>query len=425
MIESDSKNKKSIWFTVFFLILAVLLVGFTASSYYKKSIEKPVAKDQTEVSSSAISEKIEAKVVSPISLSLNSLFFGDVFWGRYVDDWSQASSLKFSYPFSGLNSFDRQNYQAWIADLECPVTSTYISSAKQDDLLKFSCPTGYVPEAAKWFNAFTLANNHTDNMQEVDGFGQTRANLEANKIQYFGHYDNSFRDAYANAEICEVVSLPTAQTFPVLKENEVKQQSNFLIPIALCGYHNVFKLPTESDLAVISEYSKYLPTIVMPHQGQEYKVIADGLQQSYFRQMLDLGADAVIGDHPHVVQNTESYKGKLIVYSMGNFIFDQQIAPQNRQSVAVNLNFNFKVDSNLQKWLEISQSCLKFKDNCLQFAKEQNLLKPKFSLTVGLIPTDNSNKLAKKADPTVAAQVLKQAKWDQTKVKIDYSYAEK
>ncbi|MEI6728449.1 MAG: CapA family protein [bacterium] len=425
MIESSPKKAKFIWLAIFLLIPSVLFAGYAINSYYQKTADKPKISDQISASSSSIPEKPKPKVITPTTLSLNSLFFGDVFWGRYVDDWSQASSLKYSYPFSGLSSFDRQNYQAWIADLECPVTSTYISSAKQDDLLKFSCPTGYVPEAAKWFNAFTLANNHTDNMQEVDGLGQTRANLEASKIQYFGHFDNAFRDTSGKAEICEVVSLPSAQVFPELKENEVRQESSFLIPVALCGYHNVFKLPTQSDLDVIEEYSKYLPTIVMPHQGQEYKVTADGLQQSYFRQMLDLGADAVIGDHPHVVQNTEAYKGKLIVYSMGNFIFDQQVSPSNRQSVAVNLNFNFKMDANLQKWLEISQGCLKFKDNCLKLAQDQNLTKPKFSLTVDLIPTDNSNKLAKKADPTVAGQVLKQAKWADTKTKLDYSYTQK
>jgi hypothetical protein len=36
----------------------------------------------------------------------------------------------------------------------------------------------YTPEAAKWFDAFTLANNHTDNMEEVDGLDQTRQNLQ-------------------------------------------------------------------------------------------------------------------------------------------------------------------------------------------------------------------------------------------------------
>lgn len=134
-------------------------------------------------------------------------------------------------------------------------------------MLKFSCQVGYTVEAAKRFNAFTLANNHMDNMQEVDGLKQTRENLEVNKIQYFGHYDNAYRDALGRDEICEVVSLPSKNTFPELKEIQIKQESNFLVPAALCGYQNVFKLPTEDDLSVISGYSQYLPTVIMPHQG--------------------------------------------------------------------------------------------------------------------------------------------------------------
>ena len=423
-------------------ILVLVLSGFGvyslgySQSYFNPqfSFQNPLAQKSNISSQTAsnniqnVPEKVEEKkpeIIAPLSLSVNTLFFGDVFWGRYIDDWSKASNLKFAYPFSGLSSFNRENYQAWIADLECPITSTYLSSATQDNLLKFSCPVGYTVEAAKWFNAFTLANNHMDNMQEVDGLKQTRENLEANKIQYFGHYDNAYRDAQCRDEICEVVSLPSKSTFPELKENQVKQESNFLVPVALCGYHNVFKLPTEEDLSVISEYSKYLPTVIMPHQGQEYKTVADELQQTYYRKMLDLGADAVIGDHTHSVQNTEAYKGKLIVYSMGNFIFDQQSAPLYRQGIAVNLDFNFAMDANLQKWSALSPTCLKFKDACLTEAKKQNLTKPKFTLKTDIIPTDNSNKLAKKADENTAQAILKQARWMETKIKLDYSYAGK
>jgi len=46
-------------------------------------------------------------------------------------------------------------------------------------------------------------------------------------------------------------------------------------------------------------------------------------------------------------------------------------------------------------------------------------------LKIDLIPTDNSNKLAKKADPDIAGKILKQARWAETKSKLDYSYAEK
>jgi Bacterial capsule synthesis protein PGA_cap len=343
------------------------------------------------------------------SIKMNTLFFGDVFWGRYIDDWSKASPLKTTYPFSGLSTFDRPKYDAWIADMECPITSTYRDSATQDDDLKFTCPTEYTSEAAKWFNAFTLANNHTDNMEEVNGLDQTRENLEKNNIQYFGSFDNSRKK-----DICEIVSLPARFEY---NGDEIKKLT---FPIALCGYHNVFKLPKEDELAVIKEYSKYFPTIIMPHQGKEYSTKADELQIEFYRKMIDYGADAVIGDHVHSVQNTEAYQGKLIVYSLGNFIFDQQASPGVREAFGANLDFTFEGNSELDKFISSIPDCKEFKDQCYEKAKNMNLTKPKFKIKYDIIPTDNSNKLAKKAtDQNTIDRVLRITDWTETKSKLE------
>jgi poly-gamma-glutamate capsule biosynthesis protein CapA/YwtB (metallophosphatase superfamily) len=61
---------------------------------------------------------------------------------------------------------------------------------------------------------------------------------------------------------------------------------------------------------------------VVPHWGIEYQTTPSGRQKDWARKFIDSGADAVIGAHPHVVQPTEFYKEKPIIYSMGNFIFD-------------------------------------------------------------------------------------------------------
>ena len=45
-------------------------------------------------------------------------------------------------------------------------------------------------------------------------------------------------------------------------------------------------------------------------------------QRQLARTMIDAGADVVVGSHPHVTQGAEYYRGKLIVYSLGNFVFD-------------------------------------------------------------------------------------------------------
>jgi len=60
------------------------------------------------------------------------------------------------------------------------------------------------------------------------------------------------------------------------------------------------------------------------------------------RVAIDAGADLVLGSHPHWVQQVEVYKGKLIVYSMGNFVFDQMWSQETRQGVIVKFTFQGK-----------------------------------------------------------------------------------
>ena len=406
-LDHDMFSKK-VLFAVIILALAVttvLVIGYS-------QIKKPEQENQ-QVSTEKSDSKSEAKVIQPpapkpTSITMNTIFFGDVFWGRYVDDWSKKSDLKTAYPFSGLSTLERPKYDAWIADMECPITSTYLDSATQDDQLKFSCPAEYTSEAAKWFTAFTLANNHTDNMEEVKGFAQTRSNLEKNGIQYFGHFDSEVKQ-----DLCEVVSLPAKQNF----ENGETKPIKF--PIALCGLHNVFKLPTEDQMSVIGDYAKYFPTFVMPHQGAEYTYKADSLQTSFAHRYIDLGADGVIGDHVHSVQNTEVYDGKLIVYSLGNFIFDQQSSAQVRQAFGANLDFTFTYTEKLQPYIDMADSCTKFKDSCLSTAATKTLTKPVFSIKYDAIPVDNSGKLAKKASPDIAEQILSQINWAQTSKQLN------
>jgi poly-gamma-glutamate synthesis protein (capsule biosynthesis protein) len=64
--------------------------------------------------------------------------------------------------------------------------------------------------------------------------------------------------------------------------------------------------------------------IVIPfmHWGWEDEGYASERQKVFARRMLDAGATLVVGSHPHVTQGAESYRGKPIVYSLGNFLFN-------------------------------------------------------------------------------------------------------
>jgi poly-gamma-glutamate synthesis protein (capsule biosynthesis protein) len=62
--------------------------------------------------------------------------------------------------------------------------------------------------------------------------------------------------------------------------------------------------------------------VVSVHWGTEYKSQANSEQRSLAHQMIDAGADLIIGHHPHVIQGLEIYHDRLIAYSLGDFVFD-------------------------------------------------------------------------------------------------------
>jgi poly-gamma-glutamate synthesis protein (capsule biosynthesis protein) len=73
--------------------------------------------------------------------------------------------------------------------------------------------------------------------------------------------------------------------------------------------------------------------LVSLHWGEEHRGLPRDSDRVRARSLLDAGADAVIGHHPHVLQGAEFYKGKPIVYSLGNFVFDM-ISSRTYESAA-------------------------------------------------------------------------------------------
>lgn len=71
--------------------------------------------------------------------------------------------------------------------------------------------------------------------------------------------------------------------------------------------------------------------IVSFHTGTEYETFHNPQQQFIYRSAIDAGADLVVGHHPHVVQDVERYRNKWIVYSLGNFVFDQNWSDATRK----------------------------------------------------------------------------------------------
>ncbi|MDR0397631.1 MAG: CapA family protein [Candidatus Nomurabacteria bacterium] len=343
--------------------------------------------------------KLEPKITGVQS---RVLFLGNTFWGRYINDWSNQSGQGVKYPFSRLHEFERDKYDAWISGLECPtVAGDTATSAEQEETLSFNCPPSYLPEAAKWFTAFTLANNHTDN-RGAEGFTETKEQLTKNGIQYFGHYDPRVID-----EVCGVVQLPVRLSYDNKTEKTAK------LPVVFCGYHGVFMIPSADSLAKISEYSEYLPVFAMPHMGAEYKAAPDEIKTNTYHAMIDNGAEMVIGDHPHWIQTTEVYNGKLIVYSMGNFMFDQQYNAEVTRSAAIDVTIK-SADADIEKWVAVGGECGRDAARCLQLAKDRGLKKLNLSYDFDVVGTDDDSKIAHKATDEQLDSIKQRLNWDKT-----------
>jgi poly-gamma-glutamate synthesis protein (capsule biosynthesis protein) len=83
--------------------------------------------------------------------------------------------------------------------------------------------------------------------------------------------------------------------------------------------------------------------IIQVHAGLEDHDLPLPEWRERYRELIDLGADAIIGSHPHVPQGWETYKGKPIFYSLGNFYFDGESEdPFWNKGLAVSLSFDHK-----------------------------------------------------------------------------------
>lgn len=376
-------------------VVLVALAAFATIRLLSNSQQEPNTPQVTQ----------EKPAPTPVSISANTLFVGDIYWGRMVNQWSMSSDLKTAYPFSKLNGFQRDSYDSWVANLECPTVAGFTQTPAQEEAtLSFNCNPDYLPDVAKWFPIVSLANNHTDN-RGAEGFAETKEQLDKVGIQYFGHYDPRETD-----DVCDVIALPVTVTY---SDQTTKKQH---LPVAMCGYHGVYMVPPDAALRRIAEYSKYMPVIALPHMGTEYQAGPDQLKTDTYRAMIDYGADMVLGGHPHWVQSSEAYKGKLIVYSMGNFIFDQQFDTEVTRSanIRVVMKTTDASDAQLGQWLQLGDECKVYQDTCLKQAKEINLKKLDMSYQYGVVAGNSADKLTKPATAAQESAVLQRLNWQTT-----------
>ncbi|WP_101298278.1 CapA family protein [Halegenticoccus soli] len=102
---------------------------------------------------------------------------------------------------------------------------------------------------------------------------------------------------------------------------------------AWIGHHSVERrISTAADEADA--------VLVVAHGGVEYVPLPPQQRQAQLRALVDAGANAVVGHHPHVPQGWEVYDGSPICYSLGNFLFRQSSRPKTQWGLAVELGFD-------------------------------------------------------------------------------------
>lgn len=258
---------------------------------------------------------------------IRMLFFGDMMLDRHVGERIKKYGL--DYIFEKLASSTEENffldYDLIGCNLEGAVTNNgaYYNPIMSYD---FAFDPDLIEQLKKYnFNFFNLANNHFADQGER-GIIETRNNLDEIGINYSGCKDGKIGDCsyrilnIANKKIGIAGFSMVYGKFDIEKTNNIARQ-----------------LASTTDWVIVNI-----------HWGAEYEHQFNKIQQKTAHNLIDAGADIIIGHHPHVVQGIEAYKNKLIFYSLGNFIFDQYFSRDTQAGLAVEINIT---DNNIQFFL--------------------------------------------------------------------------
>lgn len=334
------------------------------------------------------------------------LFSGTVVIARAVENEARRGdgSIDYNQPFSMFHTFEPEQYDAWEFDHECPMTMNNIPYQQQVANTIFNCRPEFLPAMREHFpvTIANVANNHTRDMGQ-DGYEETVELLEKGGLQTIGNYSPRVKD-----DICEIVALPVRLQKP--DKSEVKGT----LPVAFCAWHYFEYEPEDGEIEAMDRYAKIMPVFAFMQVGTEYQSRADDKQVRIAHRIIDHGPEFLIGNSPHWVQNTEAYKGKLIVYSTGNFIFDQLDVETNR-GLSIDATMTIPYDDNVAKWLELGDTCRPRADNCLELAEQQGLKKINLSLTYEAIgSTGGYRELTQKADSVTQQAIEERANWSDT-----------
>ncbi len=255
--------------------------------------------------------EIEEKDQRPAWRKLSILFFGDLMYDRWVSRMLSTGDLlwdHFSHVREELNTgvlLWKNLYDidfVWL-NLETPLVDNLDDCKVINKTIPF-CSSSLILWYIKSLgvNLVNIANNHVrDNGKRWVNI--SRQILEREQMPYFG----SLR-GYGSRENYIV-------TWNVRGVKTVWLGYDFTIAQDHLSYYcKQVKIYVTQD---------YLPLLSI-HRGAEYRSKHGKMQDYIAHKLIDCWAEVILGHHPHVIQDIEWYKGKPIVYSLGNFLFDQK-----------------------------------------------------------------------------------------------------
>ena len=201
-----------------------------------------------------------------------------------------------------------------IANLECALTDNQDPKIRKKQAYSYKGYTKYTDIlTSAGVDVVNLANNHTYDYSQ-EGYDDTVKALDDAGIGYFGNGTYLIKEI--NGINVGFIGIVSAYNW-----KNVKPATDYL-------------KKNGADVIIVSF-----------HWGNMSETTANKDQIKAARYAIDCGADLVIGHHPHVLQGIEKYKGKYIVYSLGNFMFDGNIISdiENRTSIIFQQTFTFNL----------------------------------------------------------------------------------
>lgn len=252
-----------------------------------------------------------------------------LFCGDIMLDWGIKTVIDkygFDYPLKRMKELLLE-FDFRFCNLECPLSEE--GEPHVDKKYIFLGEPQYIQLLINgYIDGVTLANNHSCDFGEI-ALMNTMTNLSFSGIQYTGAGIDS-----------ETARLPI-----LIEKKNVRVAIFGYSTIALRGSYATTKNPgiAKASLSLIrrdiQKFRRFNDFIVISlHWGIEYSDYPTEKQIDMAHNIIDCGADVIIGHHPHIYQGIEIYKGKPIIYSLGNYIFGS-INEDVRDNIMVSIRF--------------------------------------------------------------------------------------